>query len=77
MYDAEQFYHRSARTNFASGLSSHAAYSVSRYCKTFFKPTVSNWTLFIKTAVPASNYVMRTDEEPPNSHLAMKLIRYE
>jgi hypothetical protein len=78
MYDAEQFYHLSATTNFASGLSSHAAYSVSRYSKTFFKlqPTVSNWTLFINTAVRASSCVMR-DEESPNSHLAVKLIGYE
>jgi hypothetical protein len=77
MYGAEQFYHLSATTNFVSSLSSHAAYSVSRYCKTFLKlqPTVSNWTLFINTAVSASNCVMRTDEELPNSHLAVKLIK--
>jgi len=79
MYVAEQFCLFSATTNFASGLSSHAAYSVCRSCKTFFKlqPTVSNWTVFINTDVRASNCVMRADEEPPNSHLAVKVIRYE
>jgi hypothetical protein len=79
MYDAEQFFHRSATTNSASGLSSHAAYSVSRYCKTFFKHqiTVSNWMLFINTAVRVSNWTMMTEEVPPNSIWQVKLIRHE